>query len=297
MITKTLHDNMPFPSAVPTTMDEMSDYIDTLAAWMAEALGLVVREDLTVEAPSYAPYSYVKFLAESANADPYLAIYNPNTTASSRYSVIGVMVTKKSGNDFMPITILTNVGGSVSCPQKQAGGFSFFLNDFGNTYRYGLIVADFNDGRKIAIFEVTQISNGNRTSQYNESMIYLGNIRIHNTLEKTCVILSSGFNSAWIGRYEQNACVSSVLTSSGPIRKASYSVPAIYFNNLQGKEFMTKWPICIGEDAYLENIYQYSDSANLLYSGTIIEIDNKRYICAQTISSYDACFIIPEEVN
>ena len=75
MITKNTYE-MPYPSAVPTTDEELQAYIDTLAAWIAEKLGLVVRSDLTVNKPEYAANSYVKFLAKDAESDPYLAVYN-----------------------------------------------------------------------------------------------------------------------------------------------------------------------------------------------------------------------------
>lgn len=298
MITKTSYD-MPYPSIVPTTMDEVKDYLDDIADWLAEALGLVVREDLTVEAPSYAEYSYVKFLAESASDDPYLAVFNPNIANGVRWSVYCVAPTKKVSNDFMPIIVPTNVSSFANYPNRANGAMVVNYSGLGATFKHSIVIADdATNERKFAWIRSYQISTGNIFSKGNESLIYFGNIRMEGNLEKTCVMIADGANSAWMEKYEQCAC-STALGAFPYLNANNYSGMSgiMYANNL-GKEYLVEADYCIGEDAYIPNTLQYSDCGRQLYDGTIFTINNKRYISLHVHSTTGAAILItPEEVD
>lgn len=297
MITKTYYD-MPYPSAVPTTMEGVKDYLDDITDWLADSLGLIIREDLTVEAPSYAQYSYVKFLAESASDDPYLAVYNPNLASGIRWNTFCISPVKKVTDNFMPVYVVFNASTNGNWATRNYGSIVVNYSSLGvNDYKHYIAVADMGDERKLAWVKSIKISTGIIVSRDNESLIYFGNIRMRGTLEKTCVVIADGPNSAWIDKYEQCAC-STVLTTMAGLGIGAYNqTDGIIFDRNVGKEYILDVDFCIGEDAYIPNVYQYSDSKRQLYEGTVFSINDKRYIAAHVhVSSY-AVLIIPEEVN
>lgn len=78
MITKVTYDLPAIPAN--ETYEDAKAFIDILAAFFAEKLGIVVRTDMTLEKPDWAPNSYVVFLAKDNQIDyPWLCIYNSNT--------------------------------------------------------------------------------------------------------------------------------------------------------------------------------------------------------------------------
>lgn len=298
MFTKTSYD-MPYPEVVPTTMDEVKDYIDTMAAWIAEKLGLVVREDLTADAPDYGQYSYFKYLAEDANSDPYLAVYNPNLSSSIRFSGIVISPVKKVTNYFMPVVVDGNVSSNPSNPNRTQTGIILNYSNLGNTYKFSLLVVDCNDGRKVAIFKSFRVWDGSLVSKYSESFIYIGNIRMRGFLKRTCVVFSACPNSSWIEEYEQCASSTAILQSAGLLYSNGYynQLNGILPSSNSGKEFLVDINYYIGEDAYFVDFKEYSDTQKQLNTGSIISINNKKYLCIYQPSQYLACFVIPEEVS
>jgi len=298
MITKNIYE-MPYPEAVPSTMEGMKDYIDTLASWLAEKLGLVVRNDLAVMTPEYATNSYVAFIAPTAESDPYLAVYNANS-GNYKYLCCCIAPVKKTNNYFRPISIYSTWHNT---PYWARADSNLVVNytGLGAQYKNSLIVIDFNDGRKIGCFRCTTVSSGDIYQPTEQGSIYLGKIIMRGNEVDTCVVFSKGANSAWLEDYEQ--CAHSSELTAVPIIGKDY-VNSGYFTNAgliflagYGKDYMINQNYYIGIDAYIPNFKHFSDCNNQLTNGSVVTINSKKYACIFNYHNNAAKILIPEEVN
>lgn len=298
MITKNIYE-MPYPETVPSTMEGMKDYIDTLASWLAEKLGLVVRNDLAVMTPEYATNSYVAFIAPTAESGPYLAVYNSNNS-SYKYLMCCIAPVKKTNNYFRPITIY-GTWHNTPCWLRVDSNLAINIGGLGAQYKSPLIVIDFNDGRKIGCFRCTSVSSGDITQPTEQGSIYLGKIIMRGNEVNTCVVFSKGVNSAWLEDYEQ--CAHSSELTVVPIIGKDYAYNT-YFPNAglifgagYGKDYMINLNYYIGIDAYIPNFRHFSDCNNQLTNGSIVTINSKKYVCLYSINNSASKILIPEEVN
>lgn len=298
MITKNIYE-MPYPEAVPSTMEGVKDYIDTLASWLAEKLGLVVRNDLAVMAPEYATNSYVAFIAPSTESDPYLAVYNTNNT-SYKYTNYCIAPVKKTNNYFRPISIYSTWHNNGYWARADSN-LVINIGSLGAQYKSPLIVIDFNDGRKIGCFRCINVSSGDIFLPTEQGSIYLGKIIMRGNEVDTCVVFSKGANSAWLEDYEQ--CAHSSELTVVPIIGKDYAYNT-YFTNAglifgtgYGKDYMINLNYYIGIDAYIPNLKHFSDCNNQLTNGSVVTINEKKYACLYSLHASAAKILIPEEVN
>lgn len=303
MLTKNVYD-IPYPETTPVDMDGIKDFFDdTLVPFFAEKMGLVVRTDLAVMGPEYAANSYVCFLAPSASADPYLSIYNSNSANDYRFTVYCIAPVIKNENVFRPINVVGASGAASSFmhPNILGGSITLQSSNFG-TYKSTLAMIDLNDGRKVAAFRCITISSGDFYAKISASSIYFGKIKMQGDLIDTCVVFAQGVNSSWIDEYEQCASSQYLTGRPGINLNSNYinNVGFLFANNL-GKEALISFDFCIGEDAYIPNTFWYSDvrTASNINAGSIIMLDNKKYVClGYPISALGQCkLLIPEEVN
>ena len=64
-----------------------------------------------------------------------------------------------------------------------------------------------------------------------------------------------------------------------------------------GKEFILDFDYCIGADAYVPNIIQYSDCQNAITNGSVLTINNKKYVCLYRRSSQSVKLLMPEYID
>lgn len=298
MITRNIYD-IPYPSTTPADLSEVKSFFDnTLLPFLAEKMGLVFRNDLSVTSPDYAANSYVTFLAPSANDDPVLSIFSVNNSSNSlNCKVYGITTVKKVGTIFRPVTSNMSANQTPGYIKRLGSYFTLQSQSF-DTNKSSLVVTDFNDGRKVFSFRSVTISSGVFSSPTDSASIYYGNIKINGTLKPTCVVISAGINSSWIDEYDQCAC-STELTSIPTITKGIYysqNEGLVYTSNI-GKEFLINLDFCIGEDAYIPKLIWYSNMTNPtnINAGTVLTINNKKYVVLLITSG--AILLIPEEVN
>lgn len=301
MITKTYYD-MPYPSAVPTTMDGVKEYTDILAAWLAEKMGLVVREDLAVETPDYATNTYVTFLAKDAQSAPCLAVYKTNSTYSSSdlmWKCYAISPVTKVNNTYRPITVYATYNSGENAFYRSGSSIGFNINNLGATFKFGLVCIDFGDGRKLFCTRSTNVSTGQLVSRVSESCIFFTPINMDGHVVNTCLVFSAGLNSSWIEEYDRRASDTEVtsLPVYGSIQNGWTACHGIIFSPNSGKEFITDYDIALSNDTYVSNIFNYSDYQKQLYTGNVIMIDDKKYAVATMSDSYSSVLLIPEEVN
>lgn len=298
MITKNIYE-MPYPSAIPVNMDEVKDYVDSLASWLAEKLGLVVRSDLAVETPDYATNSYVTFIAPDAEADPYLAIYN-TTNSSYKYQNYCIAPVKKTNNYFRPISVY-NTWTNNPYWTRTDSNLVVNISSLGVSYKNALAVIDFNDNRKIGCFRCITVSTGDLYLPTEQGSIYLGKIIMRGNEVDTCVMFARGANSAWIEDYEQ--CAHSAEVTVMPVMGKLYAY-STYFDNAGltfgagfGKDFLMKLNYYIGADAYIPNFVHYSDYNNQLTNGSVVTINSKKYACIYHEHNDAARILMPEVID
>lgn len=301
MITKTYYD-IPYPSAVPTTMEGVKEYTDALAEWLAEKMGLVVRTDLNVMQPDYAANSYVTFLAKDAQSAPCLAVYKTNSTYSSSdlmWKNYGISPVTKVNNIYRPITIFANYNATASSFYRASSNIAFNISDLGVNYKLGLVCIDFGDGRKLFCTRSTTVSTGALVSRASESCIFFTPINMDGHVVDTCLVISAGLNSSWIEEYDRRACDTEVtqLPTYSSLQNGWTACHGIVFSTNIGKEFITDYDIALSNDTYVSNIFNYSDYHKQLYPGNVIMIDDKKYAVATIADMYSSVLLIPEEVN
>lgn len=298
MITKNIYD-IPYPETTPADMDGVKSFLDnTLLPFLAEKMGLVVRSDLAVMAPDYAPYSYITFLAPSANEDPCLAVWRSNYNNTSMNSAFAISAVTKSENTFRP-NVATNgmtINLASSYVRKWSASIALQAANF-QTNKSSLVIIDMGDGRKIAAFRTIAISSGVIQYPGEQCSIYFGDIKMNGDTVNTCIVMAGGFNTPYFEDYEQPA--SSIAISEIPKNATNTYIGLMGFiySNSIGKEYLISLDLCIGEDAYLPNCLWYSDCQRRLSAGSIFEIDNKKYVCVLPTTDYGFRLIIPEEVN
>lgn len=299
-MTKTVYD-LPLPdiSAIEDLSD-IAEYIDTLAAFVADKMNLVVREDLTVTSPDYAPYSYVKFLAPSANADPYFCVYNANSsTLAIQCSLYTISPVGYSGGAWrVPKNVFTSSSARNNCAvERWANEYgAILITDNQTNNKITLEVFDFSDGRIVGCFKSYVKSSGVITNYSQSASLYIGPIKIFDDTITTGLVFAYGVNGPYITDYEQEP-YPSVFSSSMPSLSASnwFNNAGIYIPN-KGKECIIELDYHIGTDASVHG-YLFSNSANA-EAGRVVTIENKRYLILWTNTGYNNfVLLIPEEVN
>lgn len=294
MITRNIYD-IPYPETIPTDLAGAKIFFDEiLLPFFAEKTGLVVRTDLNVMAPDYATNCYVCFLAPSAEADPYFAVVAK--TVNNLANVWFIAPLNKNGNIFQP-SIYSQGASSQSwtygeCIILQGSNF--------NVQKSYLISVDFNDGRKAFCFRTQRIDNSSHVESNRQGAIYIGPIRMKGNRITTCVVMAQGMNSAWLNEYDQRACssIESVGIGWGTGSYGRSNLVGTMYNGNQGKRVLMGFDFCIGEDAYILNTYYYSDVLNEVYTGSVLTIDDKKYLCIRKGEYNDWMrLLIPEEVN
>lgn len=301
MITKTYYD-MPYPSAVPTTMEGVKEYTDTLAEWLAEKIGLVVRTDLSVMTPDYATNTYVTFLAKDAQSAPCLAVYKTNSTYSASdlmWKNYAISPVTKVNNTYRPINVFASYNNAENSFFRSGSNICFNINNLGVAYKLGLVCIDFGDGRKLFCTRSTNVSTGTLVSRVSDSCIFFTPIKMDGHVVNACLVISAGINSSWIEEYDRRACDTEVTTLPiYPNLHLGWSAThGIIFSPNIGKEFITDYGIALSNDTYVFNICNYSDYQKQLYTGNVIMINDKKYAVATINDAYSSVLLIPEEVN
>ena len=301
MITKTYYD-MPYPSALPTTMDGVKEYTDTLVAWLAEKMGLVVRTDLNVMQPDYAANTYVTFLAKNAQSAPCLAVYKTNSTYSASdlmWKCYAISPVTKVNNTYRPIKVFDSYNASENAFYRSGSNIGLNINNLGVSFKFGLVCIDFGDGRKLFCTRSTNVSLGTLVSRSSESCIFFTPINMDGHVVDSCIVIAAGINSSWIEEYDRMASNTEVtqLPVYSSIQNGWTACHGLVFSTNIGKEFITDYDIALSNDAYVSNICNYSDYQKQLYTGNVIMIDDKKYAVATISDGYSSVLLIPEEVN
>lgn len=290
-ITKTFY---AIPEADVRTDEQIVDFIkNTLAPFFAEKLGLVVRDDLEVTNPSYQSGNackFVTFLGPSTTVAPYLAIYNaPNT--SDIFKGYNIAPVREVFGEYMPRTVRT------STPGGQAGidfGDSNILINVNYAYDNKLGVFDFGDGRKLGVLR-SYVKNSQAEARPDWwSSIYLGPLKVDSNITDGCVVFSNYSFHSYIEEYEiqpsdTNMQYLPYITNNGQ--------SGFFYNSSDGKDYLLKMDIAINSRVYIPNMCMFSDVLNRANAGTVITIDENKYVCVANRSSGYSRILIPEEVN
>lgn len=282
------------PTFNDTVEADMITFVkNTLAPFFAEKLGLVVRDDLEVTHPSYMSgdaCAFITFLAPSASAAPYLALYNSKKNGSN-YSGFVIGAVKEVGGVYQPRDVYT------SNPPYSAGvdytGSSICIS-LETTYQVKLTVFDFGDGRKLGVLS-SYNSAGTATAREDWwSSIYIGPLNVDGTNTPGCAVFSSYVYHSYIEAYDVQPSTST-LTYLPNISKTA--VGGFLYDTDDGKDFLVKMNLAINNKVYIPNIYMFSDVLQRAKAGTTITIDNRKYVCAANRSSTQSVICFPEEVN
>ena len=282
------------PTFYDTTEADMITFVkNTLAPFFAEKLGLVVRDDLEVTHPSYMSgdaCAFVTFLAPSASAAPYLALYNSAKNGSS-YSGFVVGAVKEVGGVYQPKDVYT------SNPPYQAGvdyGGSSICISLETTYQVKLTVFDFGDGRKLGVLSSYNSAGTDAARADWWSSIYIGPLTVDGSTTEGCAVFASYIYYSYIEEFDIQP--NSDNNNGLPYLNRSASNGFAYSAD-DGKDFLVKMNLAIGHKIYIPNVYMFSDVLDRAKAGTTITINGSRYVCAANRTSSYSRICFPEEVN
>ena len=281
------------PDETATTLDEVAEYVDYLADFFAEKMGMFIREDLTVKSPSYAQYSYVKFLSLTDGGDPVLCVYNINKNAFPDAAVNFVFdVCTASSDVWMPARVYDYPFNNMAIGAYRDIG-NVIGNMSWNTRKRTLKVIKLNDGRVYGILQAYIISTGARENAYESCSFLITSISIENNIEKT-LVLGEPFRSSYMTKYDRFPSGNTVSTLAYAKIANNSIYNALGFTDLN-KEYLIKYNLNLGSNCYIPNMAMFSNRQHS-YAGNLVTINGKKYILYSCNSS-DSAYVIPEEVN
>ena len=286
-VTKTYY-TWPLPASSYASLEKVIAYMDnTLAPFIANMYGFVIRNDLTVTSPSYAQYSHVIFFAEDSNSYPVLCLFNSNhATYYNKNFFIGTV--NYVGGVFKPIDTFTsgNQSRSIKTDSNSPYGFVFsYGSGSAKTTKF-----DFGDGR--ILFIMSCYSDGG--TEYVDSghpALYYAPTKVSGYVRNNWILFGYGIAISYLEEMEQYYTGSMKYMS-----RTSYK----FRPSVTDREFLMKrdefWFADAG-DASILNMYLFSNSRNKK-SGTGFTVGNKKYVILVDQDNNDTtcAHVIPEEV-
>lgn len=291
---------IPSDSSMPTSMDDISAYVLYLATFLAEKLGLVVRSDLAVTNPDYAPYSHVEFLAESANDFPVICVYNTNVESTSyRGYCYNIGMCGYSGNTHR---ILITGNASYNSDVLSADNYSNMWFSFSdNTARdWYLQVIDFPDGRKMATVKCYYKSGGQIASEFDGTAFIKMPIVIAGQRRTTWVYVGKArYNISYLEEFEQ------IVNTDGSINSSEFSYipcdnrPYMYglSDGTRTREFALDYDMWVSSNVVIPNMAIVSNRGHVGVGRSVL-MGEKEYVIAYAFANdrYSA-YAIPAEVS
>ncbi|MBR3645968.1 MAG: hypothetical protein IKN54_06080 [Lachnospiraceae bacterium] len=301
MITKVTYDLPAIPAN--TTYEDAKAFIDVLAAFFAEKLGIVVRTDMALEKPDWAPNSYVVFLAKDNQIDyPWLCIYNSNTDNAAGLTTFWIQTcTYLDGVGYKPAnTVGTWVPTGSTTLDLTYGANSHAMN-YCISKNHGsqvvtITTVNFADGRKFAYLRILDKTTRDLVEgTYNIQCIFITPIVFLDGTSTTTLCFGVNcdrFYTSYLPYIQSEAGNTlTLLQKSNAENLLGFKPPISTTEALISIDYWIDNKICI------PNVFEFSNTQNKKV-GTVLTIDNKSYIgiCPYVNNSQYWQLCIPEEV-
>ena len=287
----------PKPSTL-STMEQLADYFDEIKVLFVNKLGFYYKDRYT-----YNDVTYIDYYSDGENKDPIFCVYN----STGKKSMILISPCGTDGEDPVPLggyTKMCSFGNNIYGAMGLYSGTPWCIV-FNMTLTYNgilncdLIVQDSKlaDGRRAIFFKLYEL-NGGLPVQVSSIMglFYTDVIYKDNLYLRDWFVMAGTFNSSYNSEIQDH--LSSLnnlnkITNAGSSTQLPRLLGLNYITSLeemgglipglgQGKDYLIKQNLYVGEDAYIPSVYRYS---NLIgaetgkgIAGNIVTIKNIDYL-------------------
>ena len=299
-----------------TTFSDIKTYINDVANFLISKLGLVKRNDLTVDTdiarPSYIETTndaYVIFLTEPSQANPninypVLCIHNHYLYSGSQsinvYKYCFISVVKYAGNGFQSCYASSSGQPNFSGVTKEVYSSLQIQLDADDIKCKGILNI-FDDGRKYLGLADYNRNSGNFYQDRPQGGIFYTPVCPPNTTLQAYFLIGkcpgASYNETLDGFIGGEEPSRSELTN---LRNGTWiTASGFYPGKGKGKDYLLKFDFYIG-NAYIPNVCWFSDATNKCTVGKTVVINNERYMCIDTerdTSGNYCVLVIPEELG
>lgn len=256
-----------------SAISAMTQYImQELATPLANAIGYVVRTDLTVEEPTYAPYSTVVFLAPASQTetpnDPDICIYS-NNHSSSRYTICLFgscnYVNGVWRPTFVPGSVSMSNNGTIS---RYDSNFAMYVTN--STYPPVFDIYSLSNGRKF--ISLTGDSAKNKGSFFMTN-IYADGVNVG----KKIVFLVGAYSTSYIDALQSTSYGTDTTATLTINRPQGGVVSGGGFINDTQEFVISPSYLNIGRQVKIDGCAWFSNKSKALI-GSCVNINGTQYI-------------------
>lgn len=237
----------------------------------------------------------IYYFSDKENGTPFFCFYNAPAKNTGYYNLYVISPCTFDGLKYRPLkypleTDNTNFYyGSIGVRSDYPESITYYLGimrwDYSN-YTFKKIVQDikFIDGRRVIFFKDYLKNTQQLINPENSCALFFTDIRFKNNLVKDWIFLTKAFNTSYNIEFQQHLSNINISNSQAirllnidSIEGTSGIIPSY------GKEYLIKQNFYIGDEAYIPNIYRYSNK---------IGIETNNGIMGQTVTINNNDFLI-----